>query len=131
VEIDLVGHEGGNSAGEFCFTLTVTDIATGWTINRSVKNKAAIWVCEPTDHVGAVQAAPDLSRELCLDIDATIVIAHSEKKGRPHLRGSTRSAFTHCSASWIAPRSPRAKGSPASCATAEPDPTPRPTTSLS
>jgi hypothetical protein len=53
VEIDLVGHEGGNSSGEFCFTLTVTDIATGWTINRSVKNKAAIWVCEAIDHVAA------------------------------------------------------------------------------
>ena len=46
VEIDLVGHEGGNSSGEFCFTLTMTDIATGWTINRSVKNKAARWVLE-------------------------------------------------------------------------------------
>jgi hypothetical protein len=28
VEIDLVGHEGGNSSGEFRFTLMVTDIAT-------------------------------------------------------------------------------------------------------
>ena len=54
VEIDLVGHEGGNSSGEFCFTLTVTDIATGWTINRSVKNKAAIWVFEAIEYV-AVQ----------------------------------------------------------------------------
>ncbi len=43
IEIDLVGHEGGNSSGEFCFTLTATDIATGWTVNRSVKNKAAVW----------------------------------------------------------------------------------------
>ena len=51
VEIDLVGHEGGNSSGEFCFTLTVTDIATGWTINRSVKNKAAIWVFEAIEYV--------------------------------------------------------------------------------
>jgi hypothetical protein len=51
VEIDLVGHEGGNSSGEFCFTLTVTDIATGWTVNRSVKNKAAIWVFEAIEHV--------------------------------------------------------------------------------
>jgi hypothetical protein len=50
VEIDLVGHEGGNSFGEFCFTLTVTDIATGWTVNRSVKNKAATWVLEAIDH---------------------------------------------------------------------------------
>jgi hypothetical protein len=53
VEIDLVGHEGGNSTGEFCFTLTVTDIATGWTINRSVKNKAAIWVFEAVTYVCA------------------------------------------------------------------------------
>src|SRR6478752_762962 len=34
VEVDLVAHEGGNAAGRFCFTLTVTDIATGWTENR-------------------------------------------------------------------------------------------------
>jgi hypothetical protein len=44
VEIDLVGHEGGNSKGEFCFTLDITDIATGWTETRSVKNKAQKWV---------------------------------------------------------------------------------------
>src|SRR5664280_3900719 len=29
VEIDLVGHEGGNAVGDHCYTLTVTDIATG------------------------------------------------------------------------------------------------------
>lgn len=51
VEIDLVGHEGGNSFGEFCFTLTVTDVATGWTVNRTVPNKAAIHV------VAAIEAA--------------------------------------------------------------------------
>ena len=44
VEIDLVGHEGGNSRGEFCFTLTITDICTGWTETRSVRNKAQKWV---------------------------------------------------------------------------------------
>ena len=53
VEIDLVGHEGGNSSGEFCFTLTMTDIATGWTVNRSVKNKAAVWVVEAIDEAAA------------------------------------------------------------------------------
>lgn len=46
VEIDLVGHEGANAFGEFCFTLTITDVATGWTVNRSVPNKAAIHVVE-------------------------------------------------------------------------------------
>jgi Integrase core domain len=53
VEIDLVGHEGGNSSGEFSFTLTVTDIATGWTINRSVRNKAQRWVFEAIQHASA------------------------------------------------------------------------------
>ena len=51
IEIDLVGHEGGNAAGEFCYTLTATDIATGWTINRSVPNKAAVWVFEALEYV--------------------------------------------------------------------------------
>ena len=39
VEIDLVCHDGGNPSGRIAFTLTVTDIATGWTENRSVPNK--------------------------------------------------------------------------------------------
>ncbi len=51
VEIDLVGHEGGNAFGEFCFTLTITDVATGWTVNRSIPNKAAIHVVEAIRHV--------------------------------------------------------------------------------
>lgn len=41
VEIDLVSHDGGNPIGPFAFTLTVTDIATGWTENRSVPSKEA------------------------------------------------------------------------------------------
>ena len=60
VEIDLVGHEGGHNSGEFCFTLTVTDIATGWTVNRSVRNKAEKWVFEALMHVGRVFPFPIL-----------------------------------------------------------------------
>src|SRR5688572_9766557 len=41
VEIDLVGHEGGDNNGDFASSLTVSDIATGWTEIRSVQNKAA------------------------------------------------------------------------------------------
>src|SRR5246500_1658944 len=41
VEIDLVFHDGGNRGGGHAFTLTVTDIATGWTENRSVPDRAA------------------------------------------------------------------------------------------
>lgn len=60
LEIDLVGHEGGNSSGEFCFTLTATDIATGWTVNRSVKNKAMVWVVEAINYVIARFSFPIL-----------------------------------------------------------------------
>jgi len=41
---------GGQLLREFCFTLTMTDIATGWTINRSVPNKSAIRVAEAIEH---------------------------------------------------------------------------------
>jgi transposase InsO family protein len=60
VEIDLVGHEGGNSFGEFCLTLTMTDIATGFTVNRSVPNKAAIGVTEAIEHASRVFPFPIL-----------------------------------------------------------------------
>jgi hypothetical protein len=44
VEIDLVGHEGGDPRGEFAQTLTVTDVFTGWTETKAVRNKAQKWV---------------------------------------------------------------------------------------
>jgi hypothetical protein len=40
VEVDCVGHEGGNPRGQFCQTLTVTDIRTAWTETRAVRDKA-------------------------------------------------------------------------------------------
>lgn len=58
VEIDLVGHEGGNAAGDHCYTLTVTDIATGWTENRSVKNKARRWVIAALEEISLIMPFP-------------------------------------------------------------------------
>ncbi len=58
VEIDLVGHEGGNAAGEHAYTLTVTDIATGWTENRSVPNKARKWVIAALQDISTVLPFP-------------------------------------------------------------------------
>ena len=43
-EIDLVGHDGGDSYGEFAQTLDVTDICTTWTETEAVRNKAQVWV---------------------------------------------------------------------------------------
>ena len=44
VEVDLVAHDGGSSRGQFLQTLTLTDVATGWTLVRAVLNKAQKWV---------------------------------------------------------------------------------------
>jgi hypothetical protein len=46
LEIDMVGHEGGNPHGDFALTLDATDVATGWTEMRAVPNKARRWVLE-------------------------------------------------------------------------------------
>jgi hypothetical protein len=44
VEIDLVAHDGGQAAGDYCQTLDLTDIATTWTETMAVRNKAQAWV---------------------------------------------------------------------------------------
>jgi hypothetical protein len=59
-EIDLVGHEGGVSRGEFAFTLNLTDVCTGWTEPRAMKNKAQKWTVQALDEIKAV-----LPFELC------------------------------------------------------------------
>lgn len=46
VQVDLVGHDGGNWRGEFAFSLDVTDVATGWTEPRALRNKARKWTLE-------------------------------------------------------------------------------------
>lgn len=46
VEIDLVSHCGGDGSGDFCQTLSLTDVASGWSEPFAVKNKAQVWVFE-------------------------------------------------------------------------------------
>jgi hypothetical protein len=53
VEIDLVGHEGGVSIGDFCQTLDVTDIASGWTETQAVRNKAQVFVVAALQQIRA------------------------------------------------------------------------------
>lgn len=42
--VDLVGHDGGQAAGDFNWTLTVTDRSTGWTEAGAVRTKAEVYV---------------------------------------------------------------------------------------
>lgn len=46
VEIDLVGHDGGDGSGDFAQTLDVTDVSTAWTETQAVRNKAQVHVFE-------------------------------------------------------------------------------------
>lgn len=45
-EADLVAHDGGRSFGEYCHTLDLTCVATGWTEMRALRTKAQRWVLE-------------------------------------------------------------------------------------
>ena len=49
--IDTVAHCGHSAKGRYAFTLTVTDVFTGWTINQPIKNKAAVWVAQAMEDV--------------------------------------------------------------------------------
>lgn len=48
IEADTVAHCGPTFVGEFARSLTMTDLATGWTENASIRNNASKWI------VGAV-----------------------------------------------------------------------------
>lgn len=57
-EVDLVAHDGGDPRGEFCQTLTLTCVATGWTETRALRNKAQRWVHEALEDIAAVLPFP-------------------------------------------------------------------------
>jgi hypothetical protein len=52
-EIDTVMHDGGFASGEYCMTLTATDVGSGWTEERSLRNKAFRWVNLALDDIKA------------------------------------------------------------------------------
>jgi hypothetical protein len=45
-EQDTVAHCGTSASGEFCATLTLTDVYSGWTEERALRNRAHRWVKE-------------------------------------------------------------------------------------
>ncbi|MEW6049417.1 MAG: DDE-type integrase/transposase/recombinase, partial [Bacillota bacterium] len=46
LEVDLVGHDGGDARGDFAQTLDMVDVATGWIETVAVRNKAQKWVVD-------------------------------------------------------------------------------------
>ncbi len=50
-QVDLVGHDGGDAKGEFCYSLDMVDVASGWNEVVAIKNKAQIWTVQAIDIV--------------------------------------------------------------------------------
>jgi hypothetical protein len=57
-QIDLVQHDGGNPQGEFCFTLTITELTSCWTVHYPLRNKAFRWVNQALDDALSVLPLP-------------------------------------------------------------------------
>jgi hypothetical protein len=89
VEVDLVAHEGGNPSGRFCFTLTVTDIATGWTENRTVPDKRQVHVVAAITEV--INALPFPVRGIDCDNGGEFINAQLYRYCREHKLKFTRS----------------------------------------
>lgn len=53
LEADTVAHCGGSLEGDFIWSVTYTDIWSGWTCNRAVWNKGAAGIVEATREVEA------------------------------------------------------------------------------
>lgn len=52
-ELDTVHHDGGSASGDYCATLTVTDVFSGWTELRALRNRAHRWVKEAVVEIRA------------------------------------------------------------------------------
>ena len=59
-EVDLVAHCAESAAGEFLYTLTLTDIATGWTECQALLNRSQIGVTEAIERVRKLLPFPIL-----------------------------------------------------------------------
>jgi transposase InsO family protein len=51
ISVDTVAHCGHTLNSEYAYTLTATDVFTGWTVNRAIKNKASKWIIDALNEV--------------------------------------------------------------------------------
>lgn len=51
METDLVGHDGGQASGDYCQSLDATDVKSGWTELRALRNKAQVWTHQAIDDI--------------------------------------------------------------------------------
>ena len=74
-QFDLVGHDGGNTRGEFAFSLDCEELFSGWVEPRSLKNRAHRWT---------VQAFDDVEKKVPVKIKSI----HYRQRGRVYQQSS-------------------------------------------
>jgi len=77
VEIDLVHHSGASGKGDFIYTFTATEITTGWTELRALKNKAMVWTSKALKDI--MDDMPIKVRALHSDNGSEFINAHIQK----------------------------------------------------
>lgn len=77
VEIDLVHHSGASGKGEFIYTLTATEIFTGWTELRAIKNKAMLWTKTALEDI--LKRMPVPIKKLHSDNGSEFINAHVQR----------------------------------------------------
>jgi len=73
-EIDLVSHSGNSAAGDFCYSLNLTDIHTGWTETQAVLGKSQQVVAEALETIR--QALPFRLRGIDSDNGSEFINDH-------------------------------------------------------
>jgi hypothetical protein len=74
LEIDLVGHDGGNSSGEFLYSLNATDVASGWVETEALRNRAQVWTFQALERIKQRLPFPLLGIDS--DNDGAFINAH-------------------------------------------------------
>jgi hypothetical protein len=74
LEIDLVGHDGGNSCGEFLYSLNATDVASGWVETEALRNRAQVWTFQALERIKQRLPFPLLGIDS--DNDGAFINAH-------------------------------------------------------
>jgi hypothetical protein len=96
-QMDLVGHDGGISRGEYGFSLDCIELYSGWSEPRALVNKAHLWVCSAAEEIRQVVPVPiqSLHTDCGGEFINTRLLAWCQKhhiqfrRGRPYRRNDT------------------------------------------
>jgi hypothetical protein len=77
IEVELVHHNRASGAEEFIYTLTATEIQTGWTELEPIKNKAMVWTKAALESI--CKRIPIPVKRLHSDNGSEFINAHVQK----------------------------------------------------